>query len=173
VVALPLLVVIVTGLLLQLKKELPWVQPPEQRGAGREPQISFAEILRIVRSIPEAEVRTWGDVQRLDVRPGRGVLKVVANNNYEIQIDTQTGQVLQVAYRRSDLIESMHDGSWFGGLAKLGVFLPAAVILLVLWLTGMYLFWHPLVVRRRRKATRAVPREQPPVAPPTPAAGAG
>ncbi len=58
VVALPALVIIATGLLLQLKKEVPWVQPPEQRGGGKEPTIPLADVLRIAQSIPEAEVTT-------------------------------------------------------------------------------------------------------------------
>ncbi len=32
--ALPVLVILCTGLLLQLKKQSAWVQPPEQRGVG-------------------------------------------------------------------------------------------------------------------------------------------
>jgi hypothetical protein len=38
---------------------------------------------------------------------------------------------------------------------KLWVFLPAGMILLVLWLTGIYLFWLPIFVRRRQKARLA------------------
>ena len=58
-----------------------------------------------------------------------------------------------MAYRRSDLIESLHDGSFFGGdFAKLGVFLPTALVLCVLWGTGIYLFFLPYMVRRRRRA---------------------
>jgi uncharacterized iron-regulated membrane protein len=151
VVALPALVIIATGLLLQLKKEVPWVQPPEQRGSGKEPTIALAQVLYIAQRTPKAEVRTWADISRVDIRPSRGMLKVVTKSSYEIQIDTQNGKVLQVAYRRSDLIESIHDGSWFDDWVKLWIFLPAGIILLVLWLTGVYLFWLPIVVRRRRK----------------------
>jgi hypothetical protein len=77
VLALPLLVVVVTGLLLQLKKELPWVQPPEQRGSGREPAVRLDDVLLIARSVPEAEIGTWADIDRVDIRPSRGMLKVV------------------------------------------------------------------------------------------------
>jgi hypothetical protein len=97
------------------------------------------------------EIESWDDINRIDVRPSRGILKVWAKSNREIQIDTKSGDVLQTAYRRSDLIESFHDGSWFGDGVKLGVFLPAGITLLVLWLTGMYLFFLPIYVRRRRK----------------------
>jgi len=148
VVALPAIVIICTGLLLQLKKQLAWVQPPEQRGSSKTPTITMDRILEICQAVDEAEVRSWSDINRVDVRPSRGMLKVWARNNWEIQIDSATGDVLQVAYRRSDFIESLHDGSWFHESVKLGVFLPAGIILLVLWLTGLYLFWLPIVVKR-------------------------
>jgi uncharacterized iron-regulated membrane protein len=151
VVALPAAVMIGSGLLLQLKKQAAWVQPPEQRGAGQEPTVSFARMLEACRGVPEAGIQSWADVNRMDVRPSRGLIKVTAKSNWEVQLDARTGDVLQAAYRRSDVIESIHDGSWFHEGVKLGVFLPAGVILLVLWATGLYLFWLPIVVRRRRK----------------------
>ena len=61
--------------------------------------------------------------------------------------------MLQTAYRRSDLIESIHDGSFFAGdWTKLGLFLPSGIALLLLWLTGLWMFWLPISVKRRRAA---------------------
>ena len=153
-VAVPILIVIVTGLFLQTKKQFEWIQPPELRGAGKTPMISLPQVLEISKTVAEAEIKTWDDINRLDVRPSRGMLKVRANNNWEIQIDTETGAILQTAYRRSDIIESIHDGSFFHDAVKTWIFLPAGIILLMLWLTGMYLFILPIWVRRRRKFVR-------------------
>jgi hypothetical protein len=51
----------------------------------------------------------------------------------------------------SDFIESLHDGSFFAGdISKLGVFLPAAIGLLVLWVSGIYMFWLPIIVKQRK-----------------------
>ena len=158
-IALPFLLVILTGLLLQLKKEIAWVQPPSKRGTAMGPALTFEQILRVMQSVPEAEVRSWNDIDRLDVRPDRALIKVQCKNSWEVQLDAQEGKVLQIAYRRSDLIESLHDGSWFGEPIKLWIFLPAAGIVLGLWLTGMYLFFLPLVVKWRRKK-----RPDPPLA---------
>ena len=58
--------------------------------------------------------------------------------------------------RRSDFIESIHDGSFFGDYAKLWVFLPSALMVVGLWVTGMVLFFHPYVVKSRKR--RAVVR---------------
>ena len=147
----PVVVVIGTGVLLLLKKEVTWIQPPTQEGAGGDPSIGFEEILEAARSTPELEVESWDDVDRLDVRPDKGVVKVRADNRWEIQVDTKTAEVLQVAYRRSDLIESLHDGSWFHDRAKLWIFLPSAVVLLSLWITGVYLWLVPHLARRKRR----------------------
>ncbi len=154
-VALPFLLVIVTGILLQLKKDWTWVQPPTARGQGKSPSISFDAILEAVRSQPETEVKSWADVVRVDVQPKRGLVKVTCENRWEVQIDAQTGQVLQTAYRRSDLIEALHDGSWFNDTVKLWIFLPCAMVVLGLWITGIYLFFLPHVVLWRRRRHRA------------------
>ncbi len=160
-IALPSLIIITTGLFLQMKKNSSWVQPPELKGSGKVPVVSFDQVLEACRAIPQAQIQDWENVNRIDVRPGRGMLKVTAKNNWEIQIDTKTGEVLQVAYRRSDIIESIHDGSWFHDKAKLLIFLPTGVALLLLWLTGMYLFALPILARRRRQRLGA--RQQQPV----------
>ena len=151
IVAVPLLVMIGSGLLLQSKKHWTWVQPVEQRGTGSAPAIGLEGILESVKQVPEVRVRDWNDVNRLDVRPGRGMVKVWLQNGWEVQVDLGTGRVLQTAYRRSDLIESIHDGSFFAGdWTKLGLFLPAGLVLLLLWCSGMWMWWVPFIAKRRR-----------------------
>lgn len=105
IVALPFLVVIATGLLLQLKKQIAWIQPTEQRGGGTEPALALADILVITRRVDEAQVRSWREVKRIDVRPDKGLVKVTSASDWEVQIDAATGAVLHSAHRRSDLIE--------------------------------------------------------------------
>lgn len=151
--ALPVLVVLVTGLFLQLKKDWAWVQPPTQAGSISAPALPFDRVLEAARAVPEAEVASWDDIDRLDVRPGKGVVKVRCVNRWELQLDAATGELLSSTLRRSDLIESLHDGSWFGDGIKLWVFLPAAAVLTGLWFTGVYLWWLPHGVRRRRRRT--------------------
>jgi hypothetical protein len=151
IVAAPLLVMIVTGLLLQAKKHWSWVQPVEHRGTGKSPAIGLEDVLNSLKTVPGMNVTSWGDVNRLDVRPSRGVVKAWLMNGYEVQVDLGTGRVLQTAYRRSDLIETIHDGSFFAGdWTKLGLFLPAGLTLLLLWLGGLWMWWVPFIAKRRR-----------------------
>ncbi len=156
-ISAPVLLVIISGIILLLKKESAWIQPPTQSGVSKELTVSFDDILEKTKSVPEAEVENWGDIARLDVRPSKGMLKVRATNGWEIQLDSKTGDVLQVAYRRTGLIESLHDGTFFHDKVKLWFFLPAAVILLGLWLTGIYLFLLPSMARKRCKKLKKRP----------------
>jgi uncharacterized iron-regulated membrane protein len=159
VILIPTAVILASGVLLQLKKEAAWIQPATQKGEATGAALSFDQILAICQDVPEANVDNWDDIDRIDVRPSKGMLKVRCANRWEVQIDGNSGSVLQVAYRRSDLIESIHDGSFFSGFVKLWVFLPTALLLLVLWGTGAYLFALPYLARWKRasKTRREAP----------------
>jgi uncharacterized iron-regulated membrane protein len=154
--ALPVLVMILSGLLLQAKKQSTWVQPAEIRGTGTSPVVGLDAVLAAVKTVPGMNVQSWDDVNRLDVRIGKGVAKVWLMNGYEVQVDMGTGAVLQTAYRRSDIIESIHDGSFFAGdWTKLGLFLPSGIVVLLLWISGMWMWWVPFAAKRARKAQAA------------------
>jgi len=147
--ALPLVVVIATGILLQLKKQSEWIQPPTSTGSSTSPTISFERILAAAQTAEEAGINSWDDVDRMDVRPDKGIVKVRGKNRWEVQVDTTTGDVLQARYRRSDLIESLHDGSFFN--LKFWIFLPTGCILFGLWVTGIYLWFLPHLARRTKR----------------------
>lgn len=156
VAMLPAGLIIVAGLFLLLKKEIDWIQPPTAKGVERTavPTQSFEDLFAAAQAVPELALSNWDDLDRVDVKPGKGVVKFIASNNWEAQIDTHTGDVLRVAYRRSDTIEKLHDGSFFADWVKLYVFFPVGLVLLGLWATGIYLFFLTRVQRwrKRRKA---------------------
>ena len=114
--------------------------------------IKFSDILSISQGVFEAQIKDWSDIDRLDVRPEKGIVKVRAKNRWEIQIDLERGTVLKTAYRRSDIIEQLHDGSWFHEVVKSWIFFPSGIVVLILWLSGMYLFFVPILAKRSRKS---------------------
>jgi uncharacterized iron-regulated membrane protein len=150
-IVFPLLLVVITGILLLVRKDFAAIQPPTQRGSALVPTLAFERVLLAAQSAaPQAQIRGWQDIDRLDVRPDKGVIKVRARNHWEIQLDASSGEVLQVAYRRSELIESLHDGSYFHDYADYLVMLPNALVLLTLVITGIHMFFYPRVAKRRR-----------------------
>lgn len=136
-----------------LKKEVSWIQPPTSKGvvSNEIPTIGFQQLLEISRLQPEANIDEWSDIDRIDVRADKGIAKVRATSGWEVQVDTHTGEVLNVAFRRSDVIEKIHDGSYFSNTVKLFIFLPTGILLIVMWGTGIYLFFLPRI-RKWKKA---------------------
>lgn len=148
--------IIGAGLLLMLKKEIAWIQPPTQKGIERleVPALPIDQLFDIARSVPQLEITSWDELSRADIKPGKGIAKFVGENNWEVQIDTHSGEILQTAFRRSDIIESLHDGSYFADWIKLYIFFPSGIILLILWGSGIYLFFLPRYKRAQKTRNR-------------------
>jgi len=148
--------VAVTGFMLLIKKKVDWIQPPSAEGpAPGELHLSLEEILEAVRTMPDVNLQSWDDIDRLDVRPDKGIVKVRGNNRWEVQVDTATGEVLHVAYRRSDLIESIHDGSLFADWIHEWVMPAVSVSLIFMIFSGVYLWLEPKWRRAKRRKRKA------------------
>ncbi len=140
IVIIPWAFVISSGLLLQVRYEVPWVMPTLQQGQGKVPQIEFAQVLETAQQLPEYGVQEWKDVWRVYVYPNKGVTTIRAKNRQEFQIDSATGEVLQVAIRRTDWLEDIHEGKWMG--MNLWLFLPVHILALLLWVTGAFVAYN-------------------------------
>ncbi|WP_421787602.1 PepSY domain-containing protein [Hyphobacterium sp.] len=158
ILMLPLGIMIIAGLFLMLKKDIGWIQPPTQRSAieiSGPPETTLSDLYEAAAAIPELEIAGWEEFDRIDIRSDRGIAKFIAPNRWEAQIDLVSLEVLSLEYRRSDLFEQIHDGSFFADWVKTFIFLPVGVILLILWLTGIWLFFEPYWKRWKRNKKRA------------------
>ncbi len=153
-VFVPAGIIFAAGIFLMLKKEVAWIQPPTEQGvvADQLPAASFEQLLAAASEHPEAGISEWSDIDRIDLRVDKGIAKIRSQSGWEVQVDTNTSEVLSVAYRRSDLIESIHDGSFFDDRVKLYIFLPTGILLLIMWGTGIYLFLLPRLQKRKKKS---------------------
>lgn len=156
--SLPLLLTIfiiaVTGSLLALKKDFAALQPPTQ--SGSRPGDLRRPLSDIVAAALPAAKATAKDVERIDVRPGDGVAKVVFHSRTEVQVDLASAKVLQVGYRTSDFIETIHDFSFLGGGAKYIFSFGSGLALLGMAGTGVYLFLLPMLARRKKRRAAAL-----------------
>lgn len=155
IVAIPLLLRLVTGVALQVRKPVDWIQPTTEVGAARfEPAVSHAQILAAVKAESEMGVKGWSDIKQLDYRPKKGVVKIHNYHDLETQIDAKTGEVIRTSKRWNNLLARIHDGSEWG--MRLWLFLPAALLIIYLWISGFYLgvveTLRKLRVRRKLKA---------------------
>jgi uncharacterized iron-regulated membrane protein len=154
IISIPFLIVLLTGVLLQVRKQVPWIQPPSQKGQSQIPVLSMDSILRVVQKVPSAHVEGWGQITRLDVRPSKGIVKVQTRAGVEVQVDMADGKVLQVAERNSDFIEALHEGTWFFDSANYWIFLPSSILMIGLLFSGFYLIYKGIVVRLKKRKVR-------------------
>ncbi|HBB55136.1 MAG TPA: hypothetical protein DCZ49_03000 [Hyphomonadaceae bacterium] len=164
VVLAPLGVMIIAGIILMLKKEIAWIQPPTRAGvlavqddASDPPNARLDDLFQTARLAKPDAFNTWQSLDRVEIKPDKGIIKFVSTSRWEAQVDLQTAELLQLAYRRSDLIEQIHDGSFFADWTKLYVFLPAGGLLLIMWATGIYLLILPHWARARKKRRKTTP----------------
>ncbi len=145
----------VTGLLLGWKKNFYYLQAPTLTGVSTNPDqwrsinsiVSLA--LQHARNLPEPIQNA--QIDRIDVRPTKGMAKVLFKDTYlAFQIDLTTGAILSVEQRRSDFIEQLHDGSivddlmgWGSGAFKLFYTTVSALAMLFYAITGFWLWFAP------------------------------
>lgn len=146
-----ILITAITGIALGWKKDVDILQPPEQKGSHSN-LTEWVSIETIVKSASHAIDSVVGrpiEVDKLDVRPNKGIIKVLFKEGYwEVQVDGATGKSLSVLQRHSDWIEHIHDGSIIGDNFKLVYTNAIGWGLLTLAISGFWLWYGPKVVRK-------------------------
>ncbi len=159
-----LLLIGITGLLLGWKKSTELL-PPTQKGSSLNTQewLSIARISQIAQNYAEQELKQSPEIDRIDIRPGKAVAKIVYAHHFtELQIDCTTGNILAVSTRYSDIIEKIHDGSIVDVListdneeVKLFYTTILSLGLILLSISGFWLWYNPKRIKKRKmvKAT--------------------
>jgi len=90
------------------------------------------------------------DLDRIDIRKEKGAVKFIYKNHYwGIQLDGVTGKVMRISRRRSDFIESLHDGSLLDSylgtndIIKLLYSTIMGLALTTFTVTGFWLWYGP------------------------------
>lgn len=139
-----------TGLMLLLKKDIDWLQPPMASASSTSaPQARVDALFKAASGAAPAPL-SWDNIDRIDVRPGDGVAKVITEEAVEYQVDLHTLEVLSTGYRGADIVEKIHDGTFFAKIAKYVLMFPSGVALLILWITGVYMFLVTHFQKRRK-----------------------
>ena len=97
-------------------------------------------------------------IDRIDARPEKGMVKIVFKDHFKaIQIDASTGKILHLEQRRADWIEKLHDGSivdLYAGFTdqpfKLGYTTLLGIGLLILTISGFWLWYNPRRIRKKK-----------------------
>ncbi len=144
-----LLVVAVTGIMLNHKRAIGLMPEAEHRVPE-----SFAASLPLPELAARAAAASglpgeMAEVDRMDVRPGKGLIKVRFSDpaTTEVTLDLASGAVLLVGERGDVFIEQLHSGEAFGdGWILLSD--VAAVGIVLLLISGYWLWLAPRWRRR-------------------------
>jgi uncharacterized iron-regulated membrane protein len=153
-----LLVMAVTGFLLSLKGEIAWMRPPVGKAEKVE---SLAEVVSLdvvtqsALAVGRPDLRSVDDIDRIDYRPGKNIFKVISAKGYsEVQVDGKTGQVVAVGNRNDQLVEDIHDLSFFDERLRTTVSPVIALALAMMAISGVVI-WTVPIFRRRKHAQSA------------------
>jgi hypothetical protein len=130
-----------------------------QTGINNHPEVwlSIDSLLKVAHTYATSKLNMdHPEVDRIEVRPSKGVLKISFKNAYDgLQIDCTNGKVLLVEKRYSDMIEQIHDGSivdhFLGlkaGFFKLIYTTLMSLSLLTFCITGFWLYFGPKRLKR-------------------------
>lgn len=138
------LIISVTGILLNHKRGLGLMPDVPHTPTGVfESALSLADLAQRASDAVGPVVAGAG-VDRMDVRPGDGIIKVRFDDTdvTEATVDIVSGTVLHVGKRNDVFLEKLHSGEIFGSR---GVLLTdvAAIGLVILLLSGYWLWLYP------------------------------
>jgi cytochrome b subunit of formate dehydrogenase len=154
-------IIAATGLLLGWKKELNFV-PPTQRDTSELPSLSIESIAEIAQAYIIENTDLDPEINRIDIRLRQGAAKVRFEHHYsEVQVGIKSGEILSVKTRTSDIIEQIHDGSIVDFLFKTKneevkkIYVTITCLgLMILSITGFYLWLNPRRIKKRKKENR-------------------
>lgn len=143
VLAIPGLFLFVSGLILQLRNHIPWLQPtlPDQPPVISTPVfvVDETKLLETINlSLPKAPI-LHTDINQIDIRPHKNLIRVRTKKYFEYQLSINPLKLLNHGPKYSTLVLSLHSGEYFGSAIKYFLFLPVSFLLLGLWISGVWL----------------------------------
>ncbi len=152
-----LLVISATGILLNHKRGLGLMPDvPHEPTAPFVRALSLDSLTSVALVAVGRTPGTLGDVDRMDVRPRNGYVKVRMRDarSTEVTVDIATGRVLHVGARGDVYLEKLHSGEAFGDRWVL-LSDAAAIALVITIVSGYWLWLFPKVRRARDTITNA------------------
>lgn len=140
IITLPLIMVGLSGVVLQLRNQFESIQP-KAVSAELVPGSTYLTFEKII------ETHGKEDIDQIILRPGKKNLSLRMKDGMEIQIHPQTGEVLKKAPRLTNFLIDLHQGTWLGKFGQYGIYFPASIGFCFLILSGIIIY--PFKKKRR------------------------
>jgi uncharacterized iron-regulated membrane protein len=132
---IPFLLVVMTGLLLQVRQVFEGIQPKAvaMEFLPNKPLLSLDDMV-LASKIPPTEI------DQIIYRPSKFHLAIRVKDGRELQLHPQTGEILKSAPRLTGLLIELHQGSFFTSISQYGIFLPTGIGVLFLLISGIVIY---------------------------------
>lgn len=144
--AVPIFIIFSSGLILLIKSFVPNIQPPivETMDIPGKPRLSLDEI------------KQDPTIDQIIYRPSKNTISIRYKNDMEKQIHAQTGEVLNYAKRHTNWIIRIHQGTYFAEWVKEFIFIPTAVALQIIWITGLVVYFKTKAKKRMKHEHQSI-----------------
>jgi uncharacterized iron-regulated membrane protein len=100
--------------------------------------------------------------ERAELRLAKGYISFLFPGNYNVQLDGATGETIRIEQKNGAWIQDIHDGaiidSWIGNKSGVVKTVYSSIIgfsLLILTLSGFYLWYKPKKIKQKKNAAKA------------------
>lgn len=135
IIFLPFALMVITGLLLQVRQNVEFIQPKavKMQYENGKSLLTFEEIINVSRVNKD-------EIDQIIFRPEKFHLAIRLKNGNELQIHPQTGKVLKSSKRLTGLLIDLHQGSFFSSFIQYLIFLPVGLGVLFLLISGLIIY---------------------------------
>jgi uncharacterized iron-regulated membrane protein len=110
--------------------------------------------------VNEKTNNSFKNADRIEIRPAKGIAVAYYKKNYNIQLNAITGKPLLIEQKNGGLFQDIHDGaivgdlfnSKAGGTTKTIYSTIMGLALLLLTLTGFYMWYKPKQIKNNKNA---------------------
>ncbi len=100
----------------------------------------------------------FANVDRIEVRPSKGIAVAYYKKNYSVQLNAKNGKPILIEQKNGGIIQDIHDGAVLGnlfsnkagGVAKTIYTLIIGISLLLMTITGIYLYYKPKQIKKAK-----------------------
>jgi uncharacterized iron-regulated membrane protein len=130
---LPMMLIAITGVILQMRNQFEFIQPATIKNT-LPADAKFLDLGTISKQFGHE------NIEQIILKPGKGSLVVRLLDGHEVQLHPVTGEILKKAMRRTNFFIELHQGSFFGNIGQYGIFFLTGLGLCFLIVSGIVIY---------------------------------
>lgn len=107
-----------------------------------EVNLSIQQVIDSAQTVEKANIKSASDIGHIRAYPSKGYFLVRTKDNFQVQVDGKSGEVLGFGPRLTPLMIRIHEGKWFGSYPGPYVFLGLAFVSMFLVVSGAILYFR-------------------------------